>query len=308
MKYGIIGDLHMRASAPRRRTDTPFADTIFRKLKFCLNVCQKRRISYLLQPGDFFDSFNINANIMYDLISILRYYRKEVTVVTIHGQHDLRYHQKNYNATPLGLLEASEAAAVLKEGEAFHPNENHIIKGCGWETEIPKPHPKKNSTLLIHKMLIDSPLWPGQDATYGSKFLTKHKYDLIVSGDNHKKFIEEKDKRFLVNPGSVVRSGIDQVTHEPAMFVWDTIRCELEEIKIHIEPIEEVFDISGAMMEKEKQEELDKFVDSLKDASEIAGLDFLKNLSAFQNENDLPVGVRTMIDAAIEYAQGGDNA
>ena len=306
MKYAIIGDLHARMNRPARRTDVSYQETLFGKLQWCLEFCYNNKIKYLLQPGDFFDSFNINPTLMHDMISMLREFKElsNVTIVTIHGQHDLRYHQKNYNATPLGIMKAAEAVIVLSHGEQYWTASDHFIHGCNWEEEPLTPSRKGTSTLLIHKMLIDKPLWPGQDATYGDRFLFNNPYDLIVSGDNHKKFMCELNNRFLINPGSVMRSSIDQINHTPTLFVYYSVKKSIEEHLIPCKPIEEVMDLSGAGAEKEHDRELREFVDKLRDDVEIAGLDYLTNLSEYIKAQGIPSNVTNLIDEAIRKVQG----
>lgn len=55
MRIGMLGDLHLRESIPRGRTDN-YSNTLFDKFEFILKTCKKNNIEILIQPGDFFES------------------------------------------------------------------------------------------------------------------------------------------------------------------------------------------------------------------------------------------------------------
>lgn len=294
-KLCLVGDLHLRAQRPRGRIDDYVAaqETKFGQvLEMALGLDAP-----VLQSGDFFDSIDVPWNIVERYIRLIKEYH--VKVYCVRGQHDLRYHSRDIVNTPLAVMEASGAVQVVgSEGIAL--NDEVTLFGCDWgEKEIPEPR-GGNDILLIHRMIIkDRKLWPGQgDYMVARSFLSKHRFALVVSGDNHESFIEEFDGRKLVNCGSLMRSSVDQVRHRPTIYLYDLAKGGLSvPIYIRIDPSEEVFNLDGLQQIKEQNEDLENFVKELGEKKDL-GLSFLDNLRiALETvEKD----VRSIVEEALE--------
>lgn len=204
-------------------------------------------------------------------------------IFTVYGQHDLRYHTRKEN-TPIHALSESGLLHELSAEQYWDwPPQKVRLYGCSWEEEIPKVEDKSFfNILVIHRMITSGgPLFPGQeDYTPAATFLRSHDFNLVVSGDNHLSFTAEADGKFLINSGSMCRTKIDQVDHQPKLFVYSN--GKVEEINIPIEDPTEVFDLDKYVqvedIKSEVKKKITEFLSSLKDSPEHLGLNFVDNL------------------------------
>ena len=165
--------------------------------------------------------------------------------------------------------------------------------------------PKENfpdvlNILVIHQLVTEERQhWMDLDTTQTANILLrKTKFDLIVAGDNHKTIFSSYGKRHLVNCGSLMRKGIDQAEHKPCVFIYDSVKKEISQHFIPIEPIEKVMNLEKAKEEKEKNLELDAFVDGLDKDVDEEGLIFPENLLNYIQNNNLEQGVIDFIEEA----------
>jgi len=303
MKLLLTGDWHLRFRNPRWRKDDYFASQ-FGKVKWILETATKKKCKYILQPGDFFDGIDTPMFVLQEYINLLRKY-VDIRILCVRGQHDLRYHSSKIENTPLAVMEAAGVLEVVKE---FNLGQNKgFVYGSSWNDEIPDVVRAGNGgpaqvshVLLCHKMIIDDKkLWPGQtDFTTAKHLLRSTKFDLIVSGDNHKSFMWEYEDKHLVNCGSLMRSNIDQADHEPCIYIYDTKTKDLEKIDIPIAPAKEVFDLKASEKEKERNEQLDMFVQGL-EGSEDFGLDFMSNVERARKAGNLSADMLDILDEIL---------
>ena len=154
-------------------------------------------------------------------------------------------------------------------------------------------------------MVIQEPLWPGQEAEKAPAILRKYpQFDLIVTGDNHQSFaLSEANQishpsmkpvivsgRFLVNPGSVMRMSAAQVDHKPTIYKWEN--GVVTPIPIPIEP--DVLDLSELEAARDKDGRIQAFVERLSTEWE-AGLSFEKNIENYFKANETPQEVQELI-------------
>lgn len=283
MRLLITGDWHIRQTAPERRIDD-YWKTVQRKINYILDLAEERKVKLILQPGDFFDSHKANDFLKRHMITRLK--KKKIKVITVFGQHDLRYHSSEVRNTPLAVLNAAEVAYQAPNWDPLDFDGIHIW-GASWHEDIPEPLPHFFNILIMHKMVIkNEKVWDGQeDYTLGNILLRTTPYDLIVAGDNHRSFVVTHADRLLVNCGSLLRSSIDQSDHAPVVYIYDTSDRIFTEHKIPIKPFEQVFDLEKAEAEKERNEKMEAFVDRLTGEAELEGLDFVKNMHTFVEKN-----------------------
>lgn len=303
MKIGITGDWHLTDKTPRCRVDD-YPETQKKKLEWIFNKCIEEGVRLLLQPGDFFDSSKLKDKVKTYWIDNLP---NSIQIYTVPGQHDMRYHTSDIDDTPMGVLYAADSIEVINEVPKYlaHWGEpNTWIYGSGWNDPIPELADTSGPACHIwvtHRMVIKEKLWEAQTHyEKGDVLLKRTKFDLIVSGDNHQAFQYEYEGRKLVNCGSLMRSTIDQVTHEPQMAIYDTETKELEVIKIPIEPAEKVMQVEVARKEKERNEKMIEFIENFAESQGDIKFDFRRNLTDFIKANDVPADVRTIIDEVME--------
>jgi len=291
MKLLLCGDIHITDKTPDNRCDD-FPKTLFQKLSFIVDQSIKNKC-VLLSPGDVFD----RPGIPYSLFSTIATMFKKTNVITILGQHDLRFRTK-INTPLLALSLCIDSFRIATSNPITY--ESVKIYGSSYDEEIPIPDPTYFSILLVHKMLIDS-YTQEWEKEYDSAlvFLKKHKYSLILSGDNHQSFIVEHKNRLLVNCGSLMRTRKDQINHKPMFVIYDTDTRKYQKVYIPIKPAEEVFDMAMLEREKEKDERLAAYVEGLIEGCEI-GLDFQANLFAAIKTNKVNESVETIIKEAMQ--------
>jgi len=289
MRLLITGDWHIRNSTPERRIDD-YWETVRKKIDYILDLAVEEKVDLILQPGDFFDSHKANDFLKRHMIK--RLIKTKIKVITVFGQHDLRYHSSETRNTPLAVLNAAEVVYLAPNWDPLDFGDVHIW-GASWYEDIPKEMYSKNvyNILVMHKMVIkNEKVWDGQeDYELGNILLRTTPFDLIVSGDNHLGFTVTKGNKHLVNCGSLLRSSIDQATHIPLVYIWDTHALgkapSLEEHTIPVKPFEQVFNLEKIEAEKEKDEKMEIFVNRLTGKAELEGLDFVKNMDTFVRNN-----------------------
>jgi len=308
MKILITGDWHLTDKTPRNRIDD-YPATQRRKIAWMLGEAIQHNCEYILQPGDMFDSFKSRDRLKSRWISNWRntFKNNKITLYTVPGQHDMRYHTSDLADTPMGVLEAAGAVYVLHNEPVHIHNDwtpSVFIYGSGWNAPIPEPYDASGCHIWVtHRMVIgEDKLWEGQtEYEKGDLLLKRTKFDLIVTGDNHKSFMHHtKDGRYLINCGSLMRSTIDQLTHQPCVYVYDSEGPSLEKLLVHpMAPIEEVLRVEEAEKEKERNEKLEAFVEGLKGQIEIGGLDFKRNISDYLKSHRVKPGVKRIIEEVL---------
>jgi DNA repair exonuclease SbcCD nuclease subunit len=282
MRLMILGDLHITDKKPKRRLDTDYLETLLEKVFFSMEMVLRDECDAMVLPGDVFDSAKVNHKTVSTVMELL--HKVGAPVLAVYGQHDMLYHGRDIENTPLNVLNTSGAVQIL--------NSTTEICGVSWEEPIESDGQK---VLVIHQMMSNA--HEMFDFTDAKAFLKKHKeFDLIISGDNHKQFVVKDGKRCLVNPGSLMRSTISQIEHKPAMYVWDSKTMVLDRHEIPVKPASEVFDLDYIEEEKEHDAKLEAFIEGLTSTEGITGLDFIKNLRDFVKKNKTKQSVIDLIE------------
>jgi len=287
MKILIAGDLHLTDHKPENRIDD-YENTCLNKLQFILNCAKKNNVKAIIFPGDIFDQPAPSYSFFTKVVNIIK--NTEIKIFVVPGQHDLKF--RNIQNTALLALQAS----LINFSINFKDNFNDIfIYSSGFGEKIPMPTNNKYNILIIHKMVIQEKLWKKQtDYVEGNSFLKENNFSLIISGDNHKFFIENIEDRFLINCGSMLRSNTTQLEHIPKVVVFDTKTLEKEVIDIPIEEAEKVFAVDKILRDKEKNEKLDSFISGLSKQKTME-LDFESNLNEYTKINLIDEAVKKII-------------
>lgn len=287
MKLLISGDWHLTDKTPINRIDN-YWGTCKRKITFILETAKREKVDYILQPGDFTDSPSMSWSSFIELIDLFNKYR-DIKILTVYGQHDLRYRIKGNTA-----LDAIATSCKNIEIESV------TVCSVSYNNAIPDKAKESSDILLIHGMILQEKIWSGQEEYSDAvSFLRSNKFHLVVSGDNHQPFIVDSKvmKKHLFNCGALMRNKIDQIDHKPFIILFNTDTKEYEKIMIPIEPAEKVFNIEKAVREKEKNENLDAFISGLSEHKEV-GLKFEDNLNSYLDENNIEQPIRNIIEEA----------
>ena len=281
MKFILMGDLHYTDRQPKLRKDA-FFETLNSKVKFIVELA-KEKDAYILQPGDWFDSHKASYSCLSKLLRLLKSYSPLLGIITVFGQHDLRFHKSDTENTPLNLMnEAFPHIFIAPNLEKMViPESNVRISGCSWNEEPGNPGLEEmRNILLIHKMIYEEKSYPGQEVEGESAniFLRKHAgFDLVVAGDNHKSFTAKVGNRILVNCGALMRTSIDMKDHLPCCYLYDSLQHTLKKFLIPCKPFSEVFDFEQHEISKKvDNEKLEAFVRSLSAGGTPIDINFIR--------------------------------
>ena len=151
MKICICGDWHLTENKPKSRVDD-YVNAQESKIAFIAKTAVKYRATYILQPGDFCDKWEIKDKFKTRWIKNL----KDLTnIVCVAGQHDLRYHTSDISNTPLGVLEEAIGFTLLHNNSKPCALDQQVhVYGAGWGRTMPKViDTKKFNILLTHRMI-----------------------------------------------------------------------------------------------------------------------------------------------------------
>jgi DNA repair exonuclease SbcCD nuclease subunit len=307
MKLLITGDWHYTDKQPDCRIDD-YQISITEKIEHIFKRTEEEEISLILQAGDLTDTPFLSYSTYIELSNLLSKFSSasvntelyRYNLMTVYGQHDLRY--RNKGNTPLDALASSGLITILSsDPSSLYPR--ICIYGCSFgETHPQIQNPNSFNILILHQLIVSSQErdWE-KDQILHSALLQNSKWDLVVSGDNHLPFIIStggKKQRHLINCGSLMRSTIEQVDHEPFFVIFDTNTRTYEKHFLKIKPWQEVFDLERKVKQEERNENLEIYAESLKEQKDM-GLDYTANLIAYMQGNKVEKPVEEIVTECI---------
>jgi len=292
-KFLCFSDLHIRITSPKFRTDN-YYETLMEKFEWIVEQAEFYKCSAMLLGGDMFDAPDLPNWAELELMSLC--YSTDVPILTVYGQHDLKYRRKE--DAKLTVLDEAQAVTLLgPESSVCGDSE---IYGQSWDEDnvIPK-NPDNFNILVVHRMVTkDGPLWSGHKGFIEGNSLLWNNPDmnLIVSGDNHQSFVIESDGGVLINAGSVMRNSMIQREHIPSVYLFDTETLEITRLIIPHHPFDEVMNVELAGSVKQREEDLEVFMEGLSSDYEVE-LDYEKNVKSILDTTNVSVSVE---DKALE--------
>jgi predicted phosphodiesterase len=277
----LCADFHLRDTIPVCRLDN-YLKTECNKLNF-ISELQKRYNVPILHSGDLCDTWKTSPFLLSFIMENLP--KQFFTVI---GNHEAPSHN-------LDLIGKSGLNTLATAGTITILNRCHF----GQEPTEPSFVVKNRNILVWHKMV-----WKGKKPyptctdEPASVILKKYpEYDLIVTGDNHRTFVEQYEGRLLVNPGSLMRMDADQVDHKPSVFLWYASDNTVQQVFLPIE--EGVISRVHLEQKEERDERISAFVEKLSGEYETS-LSFEENLEAFMKVNNVEKSVQEIIYKSIE--------
>jgi DNA repair exonuclease SbcCD nuclease subunit len=255
-KRGIImifcSDLHLRDFPPANRTDDYLSEQ-WRKMNFLCSLAAAEEDRLLVCSGDVFDRHKPSYRLTYGFMKLIEDY--DIVLITIPGQHDMEgHHLATIYEGAFGMLSFSNSIQIIHRGRIYSHRTRKGITfnfyglAFGEFSPLVPSHKKEKDNLqynilLIHEFISFEKEWIGQKLITPDRVLrTFSKFDIVVTGDNHKFFIHNNDGRWLINPGSMMRSDLSQMNYQPKVIRWNPAQSpEPEAIDIPIEPGESVF-------------------------------------------------------------------
>jgi DNA repair exonuclease SbcCD nuclease subunit len=291
-QFLLSADLHIRKLPPKLRVDN-FLETLERKIRFICQTVVEHKCCWLV-AGDFFDKSRPGDFIEQWVIRILNEYG--VFPIVVPGQHDIPHHQISLLPdSGLSVLEAAGVIKLITNPQKPIVHEDTIIYGCPFGSDpksiIDRKGSNKKRILIWHHMVINQPLWEGQEADTVNKIQGLYKeYDLILTGDNHTSFVVNNKGKWLVNPGSLLRLKANQIEHIPAVYLYDG-----EVVQQIILPVEkEVFNLAHVKESKQKEERFLTLTKKLK-VGYATGRNLDDNMVSYLEKNPVKETVKTII-------------
>jgi len=306
MLLGIIGDTHYTNRGPSRRKDNFFRTQIAKTCE-AIDIFQNRGCECIFQSGDFFDSHTVADRVKSEIIQLLYCFGivEQNKMFCVAGQHDISGHSLNtLPNSPLSVLGSSRVVKVLNSKPTYVGPENHTnaLYGASFGEAIPEPSEDIYNILVVHAMIGNRLLYPGQKLTSPRRFLKQHpKFSLVICGDYHYPFEDSYQGRVIINAGCLVRKTIStfDLEHKPSVVVFDTETNKVEFIPLKVKPVEEVFDLSKRSIQNNF--DVEKFVQALKDSNVPEKVvQWRRMLGRVINERESSQDVKDIIDSCIE--------
>ena len=304
MKILACGDLHITKKTPENRLDD-YYQTILDKFGFLLKTAKEEGVELILQPGDLFDSPSVTYDVTGTISKMILNTIDSSDVqafLSIVGQHDIWFHNRDNINTPHYMLRSSESIQV--------PNPCYSCKsvdvyGAPWESPIPEIETDSQfNVLLIHEMIVKNKknlIWSGQEEYVESvNILRDHDFNLIISGDNHHGFTVKGKDKILINCGSMMRNTTSQADHKPFFCIIDT-ECPKEFITYHypLRPFDDIMDMQKKDREADMNDKLTSFIEGLK-KTDTADVDFQKIVKKLMDKEGVSDNTRTIIETIFD--------
>ena len=289
----LTADWHLREDTPTCRTDD-FQSAQWEKVRFVMDLSLKYDTP-IIHSGDLFNHWKPSPALLSKTIEEFK--RLKQPFYTIYGNHDLPQHNLDlqykcgiYTLIQAGVIELLDGTHWLQFPE--HPS-----------LVIPQekyPSEKEKTILVWHVMTYQGTKpWPGVTDSPAGGLLRKYpKYDLILTGHNHKTFIETYKDRILVNPGSLTRQSANQVDHVPAVYLWFKEDNSVKRVRLPFK--EGVITREHISSVEERNKRLEAFIQKL-DGSWDIETSFVENLERFLQVNNIREEVKEIIYKAIDY-------
>ena len=275
----LCSDWHLREDTPVCYTGD-YQKEQWNSVDF-ISELQKKHDCPVIHAGDLFDYWKPSPALLSETIKHLpkQFY-------TVYGQHDLPQHN----------LELAYKSGIYTLQTGGHLS---VMPTCSWG-QTPNEFSSTMYNLLVWHIFNyqGKEPWPGCTDPTGLSLLKKYpQYDLILTGDNHKPFVEEYKGRLLVNPGSLMRMDADQIDHNPRVYLWYAETNTVKPIYIPIVP--DVISRKHIEIKNQRDERIDSFVSHL-NTDWKASVSFENNLQRFEKENIVRKDVMNIIYKSLE--------
>ena len=273
----LCADFHLREDTPTAFTGN-FQVEQWGVVTFIANL-QQQYNCIVYHAGDLFNNWKPSPW----LITMAMRHLPD-NFYTIYGNHDLPQHNLEL-ADKCGINVLQEAGKLT------------VLNGIHWGQTPPENSSAK--MMMWHVMTYQGKKpWPGCTDPMAASLLRKYpQHDLILTGHNHKTFVEEHEGRVLVNPGGITRQSADQIDFKPCVFLWYAETNTIERVDLpytegaisreHIDVIEQ------------RDARIDAFISKLNSEWDVS-LSFEDNIEAFCQANNVREPIKEIIYKALE--------
>ena len=287
-------DWHLSKTTPISRTDEDYFATCISKVRQIIQF-RNEVAGTICIAGDIFDNLRVTPYMINVLTGVL----KGQPIYAVAGQHDMEYRN---------LTDAC-AYKTLVLNKVIHHLDLHNYqhyKGISFNEEIPRN--LQAEVCLVHKTVTENdPPYFLKDAIKAEDLMRLLKdVRVIICGDYHVPFIKRTKNQVLVNCGSLMRKGKDQIEYEPSAWHIDTNDLSVERLPLTIKPAKEVFSFA---VRNESQTpditlaDMDKVIERL--TKEDLKPSFENILMALAQEEGLDDRDMEILREVLEIAKGG---
>lgn len=284
MRMIITADWHIRNTKPRCRVDEDWIKTQQKALNQIAEICENKNAP-LMVVGDIFNS---NSDTSFECINMVQKLADYIGgIYILAGNHDLPFHSsENIDKSAIGVLLQSENIYKIEDysDDFSAPNFD--------EERNPMPY------MFIHTLTIPSKDKPDfiQCETPESLLEKYPTAKWIFTGDYHRNFVYEKNGRYVINPGCLIRQVSDMKDYQSGAYFVDTEKQIIEFIPIIDN--EELVNDEYIIRENEREERIESFVNKLKDVESVS-LDFIDNVEKALLVNEIDDKLKDCIKELI---------
>ena len=303
-KILYIQDSHIKGKNPENRLGNYYQD-VMTKIKEVIKIAKKNKVKYIIHGGDLYES-ELVSNVMVDeFIDLVE--KAEIQWLILPGNHDEIGHSWELSKasslahifrrskyieqlTNMGYTDAITSAEI--EGFKYYHNIEQSLKEKGLISNFPTA---KYKISIVHAMITLKPL-PFECMHVVAKDI-KTDFDVVLVAHNHHGWgIKEINGTKFVNIGCIGRRKIDEKDIKPSCLLIDTDTKELKIIELKsAKPAEEVFDLAKVTEQKEFEEDINNFIESLTNIK-LEGLDIRGIVEMIGKEKKIE---REVIDEVI---------
>ena len=247
MKFLIVGDMHIKYTAPVFRKNT-YYEELLNKIDQ-INVLMNKYTATPICLGDLFNSYveDYFETIAYDLSSKFKGLWSSIV-----GNHDCKNLDGNLKGTSFGVL---NKANILLLPDSYFPFMDyfHYYKRKEFTGK------SKNKIAFIHDYVMPN----GTNENFEYKECFENDYKIVFCGHYHYPFDVVVGQTRYINPGSLMRSTIKELelNRTPEVILFDSDTLEVQHIPLKVKPLQEV---SNPLEENKLDSTFEsKFVDML---------------------------------------------
>ena len=291
-KFIFTADWHLRASVPICRSEKQDEWLVFMEkvVSDVINIAEKNGADIII-AGDIFHTYKVPSYVLNMLLD--KMLCSEIIFYIIPGQHDLWGHNEkeltkysSYGTLELLAKDKRTNIRLAKDYFAYLPYGGEEVAG------------KKDSDMLIMHRLIYSDSFLPKDPHSAEEILKRYPYSVIISGDNHRGFVYERDGRKLIVPGCLTVQSSDFKDYKPSVVLYDSSSKETTRHLVY-NKAENIIDEHIGDKENDK---FSSFIVILKSENKF-NLSFEDNVKqALENETNMDVKMKKEI---IYYLKKG---
>ena len=266
-KFLYLQDPHLKGKNSINRQGNYFADMLV-KYDEIIEICQQRNIDTILDGGDTVDTPIVSYSVIDQFVDKIE--KAELQYYFLFGNHAERYHSKEHSSdtSMAHILRRSKNFKYLEkiEGKDFvicgleysHTVEEDLKNGWEFVPDFYKDYWK----ILIAHAFISPKLFP-----YASHIVCddiKTNADLVLVAHYHSQWEKKVGNTQYLDIGCLGRNSVTEANIEPSVIILDTDKRSYEVIKLKSAKAgHEVFDLEKIELLKEKEANLDIFIQSL---------------------------------------------